>query len=462
MSKEEEERLGFLEGRIVANVDFDDDALLKLGFHSDIYQLLDHLGWTQFSNGVTVHVHKELALEILMTMKPEITEEGVACLSFRLEDVEQVIPYDYIRELLSFKKNAPELVEVQVGQIEEFWGMISEKENRQRNSIKNIIIQVFHSWMSKRIMGRMRETKITDTELNWLYAGLVARQEINPTYIMINRWACEAVSGRGSIGSGCYLTMLAIALKPTIRRNPQLLLIGTSLGIDYLRQGKYISGDEKKGFRVAVVNIPLPDMKLKLFVEGREDWLGDEPHVAAKKSKRGVIIEEGSSSAAQGGQGATFQGAPSGSVPTGWTGAPYGGVPMPHYGGIPSPQVRVPMQPCGGVPMQAWGSGMPMGPPPPMYGQPGGAPYIVPNAAFVQPYSHLVQPQQSAAIIGAYVERNMQDAEIVHSHVNNMQEGTANITYQLGRLHLMPPEEFHGGPMQHYYEQGYNEQPPQE
>ena len=103
-----------------------------------------------------------------------------------------------------------------------------------------------------------------------------------------------------------------------------------------------------------------------------------------------------------------------------------------------------------------------MGPPPPMYGQPGGAPYIVPNAAFVQPYSHLVQPQQSAAIIGAYVERNMQDAEIAHSHVNNMQEGTANITYQLGRLHLMPPEEFHGGPMQHYYEQGYNEQPPQE
>ena len=104
---------------------------------------------------------------------------------------------------------------------------------------------------------------------------------------------------------------------------------------------------------MAVVNIPLPDMKLKLFVEGREDWLGDEPHVAAKESKRGVIIEEGSSSAAQRGQGATFQGAPSGSVPTRWTGAPYGGVPMPHYGGIPSPQVRVPMQPCGGVPMQA-------------------------------------------------------------------------------------------------------------
>ena len=76
---------------------------------------------------------------------------------------------------------------------------------------------------------------MTDTELNWLYAGLVARQEINPTYIMINRCACEAVLGRGSIGSGCYLTMLAIALKPTIRRNPQLLLIGTSLGIDYLR-----------------------------------------------------------------------------------------------------------------------------------------------------------------------------------------------------------------------------------
>jgi hypothetical protein len=38
--------------------------------------------------------------------------------------------------------------------------------------------------MSKMILGRMRETKVTDTELNWLYSALVARQPIDPSYLM--------------------------------------------------------------------------------------------------------------------------------------------------------------------------------------------------------------------------------------------------------------------------------------
>jgi hypothetical protein len=29
--------------------------------------------------------------------------------------------------------------------------------------------------MCKRIMGSMRETKVTDTELNWLYSAFIAR-----------------------------------------------------------------------------------------------------------------------------------------------------------------------------------------------------------------------------------------------------------------------------------------------
>jgi hypothetical protein len=40
--------------------------------------------------------------------------------------------------------------------------------------------------MSKRIMGRMRETKVTDTELNRLYLALIAKQPIDPSYLMIN------------------------------------------------------------------------------------------------------------------------------------------------------------------------------------------------------------------------------------------------------------------------------------
>jgi hypothetical protein len=40
--------------------------------------------------------------------------------------------------------------------------------------------------MSKSISGRMRETKVTDTVLNWLYSALIAKQPIDPSYIMIN------------------------------------------------------------------------------------------------------------------------------------------------------------------------------------------------------------------------------------------------------------------------------------
>jgi hypothetical protein len=73
--------------------------------------------------------------------------------------------------------------------------------------------------MSKRILERMREMKVTKTELNWLYSALIARQPIDSSYLMINRWCCEATSGSGDIGSGCYLSILVISLRLGIPRN---------------------------------------------------------------------------------------------------------------------------------------------------------------------------------------------------------------------------------------------------
>jgi hypothetical protein len=95
--------------------------------------------------------------------------------------------------------------------------------------------------------------------------------------------------------------MLAISLRPRITRNPKHLLRGTSLGIEYLKQGKYISGDERGGFHVAKVNLPLPEARLRLFIQGREDLLEEGLLVPAKKNKRGRIVEEGSSSTQTGG-----------------------------------------------------------------------------------------------------------------------------------------------------------------
>jgi hypothetical protein len=87
--------------------------------------------------------------------------------------------------------------------------------------------------------------------------------------------------------------MLAISLRPGITRNPEHLLHGTPLGFEYMKQEKYISGDERGGFYVAKVNQPLSDSRLRLFIQGKEDWLEEGLLVPAKKNKRGRIVEEG-------------------------------------------------------------------------------------------------------------------------------------------------------------------------
>jgi hypothetical protein len=59
MTEEEEKKLALLEKRLVANIDLDDQALNILDFGTDIYYMLGHVGWVQFSNGVSANTHKE-------------------------------------------------------------------------------------------------------------------------------------------------------------------------------------------------------------------------------------------------------------------------------------------------------------------------------------------------------------------------------------------------------------------
>jgi hypothetical protein len=84
--------------------------------------------------------------------------------------------------------------------------------------------------------------------------------------------------------------------------------------------------------------------------------------------------------------------------------------------------------------------------------------FVIPNVAFVEQYAHLPQLQQSVAIIGGYAARNMQNIAAIQTNANQMGEGNANFAFELGRLHLAPPDQFIGGAVQSYYEQGYNNQ----
>jgi hypothetical protein len=189
-----------------------------------------------------------------------------------------------------------------------------------------------------------------------------------------------------------------------------------------MKQGKYISGDQRGGFKVDKVNLPLPDARLRHFIQGKEDWLEEGLLVPVKKNKRGRIIEKGSSVDKEGGAQQNY---------------------VPPFGGIPAPPSYY-----GGAPMQAWGSGAAMPPPN----------FAVPNVVFAEPYAHLPQPQQSVAIIGGYVVRNMQNIAAIQTNATQMGEGNANFAYELGRFHLAPSGEFIGGVVQSYYEQGYNNQ----
>jgi hypothetical protein len=55
------------------------------------------------------------------------------------------------------------------------------------------------------------------------------------------------------------------------------------------------------------------------------------------------------------------------------------------------------------------------------------------------------------AIIGGYVARNMQNIVAIQSNAAQLGEGNANIAYDLGRLHLVQPDQFIGWDVQPYY-----------
>jgi hypothetical protein len=98
-----------------------------------------------------------------------VIDEGVPSLSFRLEGDDQIVLYEYIWELLWFRKEAPKQVDVQENVLGGFWGLIAGEDNRWKSSIRNPIINVFHTWMCKRIFERIKEIKST----TWSWIGFV-------------------------------------------------------------------------------------------------------------------------------------------------------------------------------------------------------------------------------------------------------------------------------------------------
>jgi hypothetical protein len=59
-----------------------------------------------------------------------------------------------------------------------------------------------------------------------------------------------------------------------------------------MKQGKYISSGEKREYKLATVNLPLPNMSLSLFIEGRQKWIEGGLLVPTKKIKDGELLKK--------------------------------------------------------------------------------------------------------------------------------------------------------------------------
>jgi hypothetical protein len=136
-TEEEEERRVRLEKKLELNVDFD-DALQVLD--STRISNLEQPWMGAIHYGVGANTHKELNSEVLMTLAPVINE-GVSCLSFRLEHEKQLVPYVYIGELLSYKKEArSKLMSKKKNDRRIFWGNDFE---RRLQGTKNFYLSGF-------------------------------------------------------------------------------------------------------------------------------------------------------------------------------------------------------------------------------------------------------------------------------------------------------------------------------
>jgi hypothetical protein len=124
--------------------------------------------------------------------------------------IEQAVPYD-IRELPGFQKRSPGTS----GCAWRHMGRFLEYDRGRSIAKKKFYPEPHHPRVSlmdlQKDLGRIRETKITNMELNWLYSASIARQPIDPTHLMINRWCCEQhrireIFVRG-VTSPCWLSL---------------------------------------------------------------------------------------------------------------------------------------------------------------------------------------------------------------------------------------------------------------
>jgi hypothetical protein len=102
---------------------------------------------------------------------------------------------------------------------------------------------------------------------------------------MINRWCCGNIEF-GRYWFGVLPLHVGYLFETGYYKEPEASPSRDLSRIQFMKKSKYISKDERGGFKVAKVNLPLSDGRLRLFLEGKKDWLEEGLLVPVKKNKR--------------------------------------------------------------------------------------------------------------------------------------------------------------------------------
>ena len=215
---------------------------------------------------------REIALEMLVTMDQGVNEEGDLCLRFRLKEEWKVVTLKHISDIMGFRPDAPDNIEVSKQELKEFWLKISPSPVKERKKIINPIIKIIHRFITLRVLERLDDTKVNTNVQKWLYIILCRPMAVNPVRLMFEHLFFQRNKAAGLIGFGHYLTTIAMSISNDLVLDPTYSVIPASIYEMSLHNGKYVYGNAKEGYKVEGKNYVLPDRRLSLFNRGKEDW----------------------------------------------------------------------------------------------------------------------------------------------------------------------------------------------
>jgi hypothetical protein len=123
--------------------------------------------------------------------------------------------------------------------MEGFWSMIAGEDHQRRKTIRNPIIQVFHSYVQKDF-GENERNKGNQHRVELALLGFDCQVANRPHF-------------------GVLPLHVGYLFETGYYKEPEASPSRDLPRIEYMKKSKHISEDERGGFKVAKINLPLSD-----------------------------------------------------------------------------------------------------------------------------------------------------------------------------------------------------------